>query len=116
TPVMTVEPGRPERDWHRDQRRVGDSVYADVVMLAWARAETHNDPGHASALRKLWQRSRAWAAPAFPLKGRDALEAGLPPGPAAGRLLADVEAWWEASDYGVTREECLAKMRELATK
>lgn len=50
----------------------------------------------------------------FPLLGRDAIGAGLVPGPAIGRLLAAVRAWWIGTDCTASREACLDKLRELA--
>lgn len=49
--------------------------------------------------------------PAFPLLGRDAMDAGVPPGPRIGRLLAELESWWVAQGFAPDRERCLAEMR-----
>ncbi|MFL1462161.1 CCA tRNA nucleotidyltransferase [Roseococcus sp. DSY-14] len=46
----------------------------------------------------------------FPLQGRDALAAGLPPGPALGRLLGEVREWWIAGGAAAGREQCLAEL------
>ena len=46
----------------------------------------------------------------FPLLGRDALAAGLPAGPALGRLLAETREWWIAGGATASREECLAQL------
>jgi len=32
------------------------------------------------------------------------------PGPEVGRLLAEVEAWWEAGDFRADRAACLAEL------
>jgi len=48
--------------------------------------------------------------PDFPLLGRDALAAGVPPGPALGRLLAQVREWWIAGGAAASRDECLAEL------
>ncbi len=40
-----------------------------------------------------------WVAPRFPLRGSDMAAAGMPEGPAMGRLLAVLEAWWVAQDF-----------------
>jgi hypothetical protein len=52
-------------------------------------------------------------APVFPLLGRDALELGLPPGPAVGAALARVRAWWLAGGCVADRAACLAQLRSL---
>jgi poly(A) polymerase len=109
-PPVDIDPARPLALWHRDQRRIGSAIYRDVVMLAWAAAAAKGAP--AEALQDFWHHARAWTPPEFPLKGRDALDAGLTAGPAVGRALAEVEAWWEEGDYRATREECLARLRQ----
>ena len=61
---------------------------------------------------------RAWVAatpfPVLPVQGRDGLALGIPPGPALGRLLAAVRAWWLAQGCAPGREECLVELRRLA--
>jgi poly(A) polymerase len=37
--------------------------------------------------------------PKLPVGGADVVAAGLPPGPAVGRLLADLEDWWVEQDF-----------------
>lgn len=85
----------------------GDAQAAmDEAWLAEARTGTD-----LSALR-------AWIAatpmPGFPLLGRDAAAAGVPPGPAMGELLRDVRAWWQEGGAAADREACLALLRDLA--
>jgi len=31
--------------------------------------------------------------------------------PAIGKLLAELEAWWEAGDFKATRKQCLSEMQ-----
>ena len=51
----------------------------------------------------------------FPLHGRDVLTLGMPPGPEVGELLKDTKYWWVyETGQRASREECLAKLRELA--
>jgi poly(A) polymerase len=87
--------------------RCGDAGgAADAAWLAEARTGAD-----LSALR-------AWAAatpvPVLPVLGRDALALGVPPGPAVGRLLARLRAWWEEGGCAAAREACLSRLRELA--
>ena len=49
--------------------------------------------------------------PCFPLLGRDAVESGVAPGPQIGRLLADVESWWDSQGFAPDRDACLAELR-----
>jgi poly(A) polymerase len=41
----------------------------------------------------------AWQRPAFPLTGRDVMNAGVVQGPLVGRILSEVEDWWIDSDF-----------------
>ncbi|MEO1090018.1 MAG: CCA tRNA nucleotidyltransferase [Pseudomonadota bacterium] len=45
--------------------------------------------------------------PAFPLRGQDALDRGVPPGPTVGALLAEVERWWLDGGCAAPRDACL---------
>jgi poly(A) polymerase len=49
----------------------------------------------------------------LPVKGQDAVDLGVAAGPEVGRLLAEVEQWWEEGDYRATREDCLSKLKAL---
>jgi len=55
-----------------------------------------------------------WTRPRFPLHGRDALALGLAPGPEVGRLLALVQAWWEAADFAPDAAACRAELARRA--
>ncbi|WP_084112543.1 CCA tRNA nucleotidyltransferase [Belnapia moabensis] len=77
---------------------------------AWLAEARHGGEGWA-ALR---QRIAAMPRPVFPLQGRDALAAGLAPGPSVGRLLAALRAWWLEGGCVADREACLARLQELA--
>ena len=56
-------------------------------------------PGQHSLALHLEVMAAAGPAPQFPLAGRDVLALGLPAGPGVGRLLAEIEAWWVASEF-----------------
>lgn len=87
----------------------GRERYVDVVYLRWA-----EDPDgvHFGWLDGLTLPDR-WEAPPFPLSGEDALTLGLE-GPAIGRALGAVKAWWVDSDFAPGRDGCLARLREAA--
>jgi poly(A) polymerase len=96
--------------------RLGRERFRDAALHAWAEAIA----GTASADR---YETESWidlvatietALPPFPLRGRDALELGLKPGPEVGRLVAEVEAWWIDGDFRADRAACLARLAELA--
>jgi poly(A) polymerase/tRNA nucleotidyltransferase (CCA-adding enzyme) len=48
--------------------------------------------------------------PHFPLAGRDALAAGMAPGPAVGAALAAVRRWWRAGGCTADAAACLAEL------
>ena len=56
-----------------------------------------------------------WQCPTFPVQGSDVLALGLVAGPKVGKVLREVEAWWVADDFRPTRDECLAKAKELGS-
>lgn len=79
----------------------------DVEREVWL-AEAR-DGGDRAALRAFMRDSAAW--PSFPLQGRDALAAGVAPGPGVGKLLAALRAWWIEGGCAADREACLAELR-----
>ena len=90
----------------RALHRLGAPLYRDLVLL---RAAESRNAARAGTLLAL----AAAGLPPFPLRGRDATRHKVPPGPAVGRLLAAVEAWWEAGDFRADRKACLAELRRL---
>jgi poly(A) polymerase len=89
--------------------RLGEALYRDRVYLAWAVAPRNE--------ADIWKQLLAVAdlpITAFPLKGRDALDLGVEPGPEVGRLLAAVERWWIEGDFQADRKTCLKHLKELA--
>ena len=97
-------------------QRLGANAVRDLGLLAWAGelAVTPRLPAERTrAWRDILEAADAWAPLAFPLGGRDVTDFGVAPGPAVGRLLCAVEAWWEAGDYGPGRQACLDKLKSL---
>ena len=60
-------------------------------------------------VRDLLFATRAWKRPEFPVKGDDALAAGLQ-GPEIGQKLRALEEWWMAEDFQPEREELLQRL------
>ncbi len=102
----------PEDDDSALRRLLAARDHASVLDRAWL-AEAERGGEGWPVLR---QRIEALERPVFPLQGRDALAAGLPPGPSVGRLLAAVHAWWLEGGCTAGREACLARLRELAAR
>lgn len=112
-----VLPGIADRDilraLHVLALRFGEEL-ARLAMLnrAWL-AQSFIEDGPRDAWADVRARLATLPIPRFPLLGRDALEAGVAPGPHVGRLLAQVEAWWAGSDFAPDRDACLAELRRL---
>lgn len=66
--------------------------------------------GDAPGWAGLRERLAAMPRPAFPLAGRDALALGAAPGPAVGRALAAVRAWWLDGGCTADRNACAAEL------
>jgi poly(A) polymerase len=97
--------------------RLGPARYRDRALIAWATAVTGGatmDPQVTEAWIAVLKSAAEGAVPRFPLKGRDAVKLGVPPGPAVGRLMAKLEDWWIAGDFQADREACMAMLKELS--
>jgi poly(A) polymerase/tRNA nucleotidyltransferase (CCA-adding enzyme) len=91
-------------------RRMLADHEADLLIDRTWLAQTPD--GDWDALRK---RLRALPRPVFPLEGRDVVALGVPPGPAVGRLLRDVRAWWLAGGCAADADACRHELaRRLA--
>ena len=106
----------PERLRRRLLYRLGSGRFRDLALLAWAREIATTGPSSRRAV-EAWTAEFAaaagWTPPALPVKGRDLLKLGVPAGPAVGRLLAELEAWWIEEDFGAGRAACLAQLAAL---
>ena len=110
-PPAHLAPDLDRRTQRRRLYRLGPELFRDLVLLAWA-AETTGE--NESAWRAMLETARAWEEPALPVSGADVLACGVESGPAVGRLLFAVEAWWKDRDFAPDREAALVKLRELA--
>jgi poly(A) polymerase len=92
--------------------RLGDELYADRVLLAWAKAVARAGGSElAAGFDVALQLARDWPAPSFPLSGADVVAAGMPPSPRIGATLRAMETWWIAGDFAADRAACLAELR-----
>ncbi len=78
----------------------GDECRDAVILLAATHAEIDLEPLLAAVAN--------WQKPIFPLQGQDLLKLGMAAGPAMGKALRALEDQWIASDFHMTRDECLA--------
>ena len=102
----------------RALHHLGNDDFRDMALLAWAN-EMATEPRHPTERTDAWlsllRAADDWTPLLFPLKGQDALDLGLPPGPTIGETLRLVEAWWEAGDFQAGRDDCLAKLQAVIT-
>lgn len=82
--------------------------------LCRAGAASTDDAAARAAWHDLAALPDRWEVPQFPLAGRDALAAGLAPGPRIGALLAELEAEWIAEDFVAGPDELRARLRARA--
>ncbi len=97
------------RGWHVLAWRHGIDAARDVARHAHATGRLGDD-AFAVALDAL----HGWTPPVFPLTGKDAIAAGVAPGPAVGQILRRVQDRWIAGDFRpATREELLALLKRM---
>ena len=87
---------------------LGAEGFGDLLRMAVAKGELHETTlaqylGEVTALSKL----------VFPIQGRDLRDLGIKTGPEIGRLLAQLEDWWDSEDCRPDRGACLAKLSQL---
>lgn len=109
-------PEAPPASLAQALQRFGKDAVVDLILLAWA-GERAGTGISRSARSQAWQekldRALDWEIRVFPLRGRDAVAAGIEQGPEIGRLMAEVETWWAEGGFVAGREDCLARLRSL---
>lgn len=93
--------------------RAGLRRFRDRLLFCWAESSEDAKDKRWTAVLSL---SYAWEPPAFPLTGRDVLEAGVDEGPGVGRTLAALEQWWVEQDFLPGRDALLVRLKELVAK
>jgi len=102
----------PDADTDAVRRALAAMPADGLIARSWlAEARTSPAPSGWADLRR---RLAAEARPVFPLAGRDAVGAGLAPGPAVGQALEAVRGWWLAGGCRADRAACLARLRDEA--
>jgi poly(A) polymerase len=84
------------RDVRKLLYRIGTGAFKDRVRLAWAAAAP---AANAIPWRMLLSVADAYEKPRFALTGRDVMLAGVPEGPAVGKILSQIEEWWIEQDF-----------------
>jgi poly(A) polymerase len=107
-PPLAVTLPLDDRAVRRALYRLGVKLFRDLLLLDWADAA-----GAATRHRALLAAADAWTPVALPVKGQDLLDLGVPAGPDIGRVLAEIQRWWEEGDYRATRADCVARLKAL---
>jgi poly(A) polymerase len=113
-----VTPDLDRRAARRLLYAMGPGPFCDLALLAWAGAVARGEGGGRAATEPwlaLLELAAGWARPVLPVRGADALALGLARGPAVGRLVDAVEAWWIEGDFAADRAACLAKLADLVS-
>jgi poly(A) polymerase len=82
--------------------RLGPAGAVDRALVGLARGR--------DGWRDVLDTADRWTPPRFPLTGADVLARGVPPGPAVGAALDDLEAAWIAADFAWDRNALLSRL------
>ncbi len=105
-PMLALDPDWPVATQRQALYDLGAGTFRDLVLLAWAADRSWR----ASRWRAMLDTAVRWENPCFPLRGRDALAAGIRPGPKVRTMLEDVETWWREEDFRPDRASCLERL------
>jgi poly(A) polymerase len=104
SPPWPIDLAAAEKAQRRALHHLGATLYRDLVLLRAA------ETGEGARVAPLLALAQAWQPVKFPLKGRDVTALGVPAGRKVGRLLQELEAWWEEGDFRADRAACLAEL------
>jgi len=108
--ARAVIPPPGDRHARRALYRHGAAAYRDGVALAFAWSDA---PVGEARWRELATLPDRWAAPSFPLAGRDVVGMGGAPGPGVGVVLRAVEAWWIEHDFAPDETALRTRLQQL---
>jgi poly(A) polymerase len=92
-------------------RHWGKPLFVDLALISAAKHCQKNDD--LVGFVEMMTLADDWHAPTFPLSGEDLIQIGYTPGLHLGKALTSLEAFWEASNYQLTKEELLAQANHL---
>ncbi len=103
----------PQLDDDGLRRLLADEAAEPLLARSWL-AEAAAPGPEPAPWDMLRRRLETMPRPVFPLAGRDAVAAGLAPGPSVGLALRRARAWWRDGGCVAGREACLARLTESA--
>jgi len=98
------------REMRRAIYKLGNEVFRDRVMLAWADAGGEK----AQQWRALVAHGQMWTPPKLPLSGDEVMAAGVPAGPKVGVILREVEDWWIDADFPDDKLSVIERLKAVA--
>ena len=110
TPPVRPSTERPEAQNRAMLYRLGEDMFADLVLLGWATASPVDD----APWEDLGSLSDRLPIPEFPVRGADVLALGVPAGKNVGALLSDVERWWVDNNFEPDKAACLEQLKMAA--
>jgi poly(A) polymerase len=102
-----VSPQLTAKEQRRLLYQIGAQAWSDAAHLSFAKSRVKPDAGWV----RLMALPKKWTPPAFPVKGRDLLEAGFVSGPELGAMLQHLEDWWIASDFKPGKDDLLERAK-----
>lgn len=90
--------------------RLGRRDFAMALIWSWALGP---DPADCTWRHSALRRAERWVVKPFPINGADVLAMDVPAGPAIGRLLKQLEAFWVANGFIDDERALRAKLAEL---
>jgi poly(A) polymerase len=113
-PKPLRDSGTPAHVHWRALRALGADLVEGRYRLDWARGHATGKAKPDAAFEVELTAALDLAAKSFPLRGADALKAGVPAGPRLGQLLEETEVWWAEGGFTAMRAECLRHLKNLA--
>ena len=112
-PETHINPHLPPRTRWQALRKLGVTLYREVLRLDWARRHAGDDAVPSAAYHRAVDEAEALVSKSFPLRGADVLKLGVPTGPRLGELLDEAETWWAEDGFRASRQDCLARVKAL---
>jgi poly(A) polymerase len=93
-------------DQKRLLRKIGADMFKTLVLIRWAQK-----PEAREAFLGMYMFADQWVLPIFGVTGNDLKALGILEGKELGEILTELEDMWEASDYNLSKNDLLAKVR-----